>query len=110
MPGWEDGSGWVGSTLMEAGGGVMREGVSEEETWKGENIWNVNKENIQFKKKYPKNKKTSVPILVKTPQASDTGLGESEQGLIWKLLYSPSIEGTVRAATGRKQPIVPTQL
>jgi hypothetical protein len=40
---WVDG--W-GSTLIEVVGGGMGEG-SEGETWKGENIRNVNKENIQ---------------------------------------------------------------
>ena len=38
--------GWV-STLIEEGRGSWGEGVSEEETWKGETIYNVNKENIQ---------------------------------------------------------------
>jgi hypothetical protein len=41
MPGQEDRSGWVGgwgNTLTEAGDGVVVVGVSEWETWKGENI------------------------------------------------------------------------
>jgi hypothetical protein len=47
-----EGVGVWGSTLIEAGGGMERGGqdgmgVSERKTWKGENIWNVNKENIQ---------------------------------------------------------------
>ena len=39
-----------GITLIElGGGGGVQYGVFEGETWKGENIWNVNKENIQEK-------------------------------------------------------------
>jgi len=38
--------GW-GSTLMEAEGKGMRRRVSGGETRKGDNIWNINKENIQ---------------------------------------------------------------
>jgi hypothetical protein len=37
------GVGEWGNTLIEAGGGGMGQGVSEGETWKAENIWNVNK-------------------------------------------------------------------
>jgi hypothetical protein len=50
MPGQENGSDWVGgeSTLTEAGEGGW-DGGSKGETWKGENIWNVNKENIWLK-------------------------------------------------------------
>jgi hypothetical protein len=45
--GGQTGVGGWGSTLIEAGwGGWDREGC-EGETWKGENILNVNKENIQ---------------------------------------------------------------
>jgi hypothetical protein len=43
---WTGVGGW-GSTLIEAGGWGMGWGISEGETWNGENIWNVNKENIQ---------------------------------------------------------------
>jgi hypothetical protein len=38
MPGLEDGSGWEGSILIEAGGGRMGYWVSEWEMWKGGNI------------------------------------------------------------------------
>jgi hypothetical protein len=37
--------GW-GNTVIEAGGGSMGQGVLGGETEKGDNIWNVNKENI----------------------------------------------------------------
>jgi hypothetical protein len=39
----------VGSTLIEAGGEIMGKEVSEGEIWKEENIWNINKENVQLK-------------------------------------------------------------
>jgi hypothetical protein len=44
------------STLIGAGGGGIGECVSQGKTWKGEKIWNVNKENIEFLKKERKKK------------------------------------------------------
>jgi hypothetical protein len=47
--------GWgLGGTLIEAREGGMGYGVSEGESWKEENIGNVNKENIQLKKEKKK--------------------------------------------------------
>jgi hypothetical protein len=49
--GWVVGVGMCGrDTLVQAEGGMMRQGVSWGETEKGDNIWNVNKWNIQLKK------------------------------------------------------------
>ena len=44
MPGQEDGRGWVWEHPHKGGVGGDGMGASERENWKGENIWNVNKE------------------------------------------------------------------
>jgi hypothetical protein len=47
MPGWGSGSGWMaGVTPHRSRGRGMGKGDFEGETRKGDNIWNVNKENI----------------------------------------------------------------
>jgi hypothetical protein len=51
MPGQEDGHGWVWENPHRGRGRVDRMGVSKMETGKGANIGNVNKENIQGKKR-----------------------------------------------------------
>ena len=52
---------WVGEHPHRGRGRGDRMGVSEEETWKVENIWNVSKENKQNKKPNQPTKQTKKP-------------------------------------------------
>jgi hypothetical protein len=42
----------LGNTLIEAGKGEWGREFQEGGIWKGDNIWTINKENIQNKKNY----------------------------------------------------------
>jgi hypothetical protein len=84
LPVQEDGSGWVGENPHRGRGEGNRMGASEGETWKGENIQNVNKENIQEKKRILK-------LLCKTKQNKNKNKQTNKTTLIlpaWKPVFS----------------------